>query len=129
MLLSDKDCSANSPCLLSKTLPLQAAVRAGHADAVGALLEAGADPAAVPDSPLHAAAESGCLLVVDRLLKAGCDPAARNSRGRPPMAVAAREDQIDVMELLLTKYVKWMAKRGREREKNFYTSTKSLCYL
>ncbi len=103
MLLSDKDGSANSPCLLSRTLPLQVAVRAGHAAIVALLLQQGADPAKA-DFPLHTAVECGHLEVVRLLLDAKCDPAARNARGRPPMALAAREDKIDIMELFLARY-------------------------
>jgi len=105
--LSDKDGSPNAPCHLSQVLPLQAAVRAGQAAVVQVLLEAKADPSLARDPPLlHLAVEMGQKEVVERLLDSGCDPAARNPRGRSPMALAAREDRLDIMELLISRYNK-----------------------
>ena len=105
--MSDDDGSADAPCHLSRVLPLQAAVRSGRACAVAALLEAGADPGRCQQdqqSPLlHLAVEQGHLEVAERLLSAGCRADERNARGRPPMAIAAREDRVEVMQILIAR--------------------------
>ncbi len=108
ILLSDEDGSADAPCHLSRVLPLQAAVRSGRAGAVAALLEAGADPGRCQQdhqqSPLlHLAVEQGHLEVAERLLSAGCPADERNGRGRPPMAIAAREDRVEAMQILIAR--------------------------
>ena len=55
---------------------LWSAARRGHADAITALLEAGADPnsSSAATLPLEEAADADRVLVVERLLKAGADP-------------------------------------------------------
>ena len=82
------------------------AARAGHADAVAALLAAGADPRAVNtarrrvrtrracadvasrqvvgDTPLHCAAASDSVGCARALLAAGADPGAANNFGKAP---------------------------------------------
>ncbi len=107
-MLSDEDGSADAPCHLSRVLPLQAAVRSGRAGAVAALLEAGADPGRCQQDHqqlplLHLAVEQGHLEVAERLLSAGCRADERNARGRPPMAIAAREDRVEVMQILIAR--------------------------
>ena len=60
--------------------PLQRAAAAGAADAVGALLDAGADMGAADDagiSPLHAAALAGRVDCMRQLLQSGASVAAR----------------------------------------------------
>jgi len=72
--------------------PLHLASRAGYAEAVSALLAAGACPRARWGralDPLHLAAAGGHTDVIHRLLQAGADPHARDEAGFTALHVVA----------------------------------------
>jgi uncharacterized protein len=79
----------------------------GQEDAAQALLERGADVAAVarnPDlqvTPLHSAAAGGHIAIVKLLLEHGADPNARQGGGFTPLHSAAQNDDRESVEALL----------------------------
>ena len=73
-----------------KVQALHAAVAGRNADAVGAILDQGADPDARQQqgyTPLMGAASSGREDLVDQLLARGADPALRSDDGKTAAAV------------------------------------------
>lgn len=86
--------------------PLHDAARAGHVQAIVALIRGGADVNA-PDrfgaTPLHRAASRGGSEAVDLLLRSGASPALADRFGCTPLHVAAREHQPEVVQLLMNK--------------------------
>lgn len=75
-------------------------------EAVGRLLEAGADPSALARNgselrPLHSAAASGELESVRLLLDAGADPNAAQAGGFTPLHAAARHGHEEMAAVLL----------------------------
>lgn len=71
--------------------PLHSAASESHADVVGMLLEAGADPNARQSggwTPLHAAARNGDVTGVTLLLASGADPRAMNDEGTSVLEMA-----------------------------------------
>ena len=82
---------------LSGFTPLHHATRSETAEAVAALLGAGADPNARDrqgKTPLHHAAMSETIEVVTTLLEAGADPNTRDSDGKQPFDYARDNDQL-----------------------------------
>lgn len=80
------------------------AARKGDAEAVKALLTAGADPTPQDDdgrTPLHDAAENGDLPSVQVLLTAGANPNARDDNGRTSLHDAAENGRVKSMHALL----------------------------
>lgn len=76
---------AAEPALVSDPRPLLAAAMFGDVDAVGLLLELGADVHGRDEngiSALHRAVQSGSPALVDRLLAAGADPNLREGKWR-----------------------------------------------
>jgi ankyrin repeat protein len=74
-----------------KVQPLHAAVAGRNAEAVGALLDAGADPNGRQQAgytPLMGAASAGRVDIVDLLLARGADPALVSDDGRNAAAIA-----------------------------------------
>lgn len=75
--------------------PLHCAAWKGHAEAVGVLLDAGADVHArstndhYGDTPLHAAAHGNHKEVVALLIARGANVNAKNPAGRTPLAETA----------------------------------------
>ncbi|WP_420011980.1 ankyrin repeat domain-containing protein [Tateyamaria sp.] len=70
--------------------PLHSAAKNGKAEAIGALLNAGADLDARNEdgsTPLHQAARKGQKDVVGALLNSGADPRALDKLGRTPFDV------------------------------------------
>lgn len=69
--------------------PLMRAARRAHREAVGMLLQLGADVAARDDAgmtPLHHAAVAGCLQCCEALARAGASSDAWDSQARDPLA-------------------------------------------
>jgi ankyrin repeat protein len=78
----------------------------GGAQAVGALLDAGADPDGDPGNPfevrpVHAAAARSDAEALRRLLDAGADPDARQRGGLTALHAAAHRDDVELAQLLL----------------------------
>ncbi|HEX4794594.1 MAG TPA: ankyrin repeat domain-containing protein, partial [Humisphaera sp.] len=90
---------------LLATPALLLAVRAGRADALGALLERGDDPNArdkLGESPLYAAVERGDLQSVKLLLARGAKPVADpQQRFMPPLLMAANFDNVEIVSALI----------------------------
>ena len=53
--------------------------------------------------PLHEASKLGKTALVTLLLKAGAHPDPRSNYGLTPLALAAQEGHLEVMEILLKK--------------------------
>jgi ankyrin repeat protein len=71
--------------------PLHSGASGGHAEVVGVLLEAGADPGATQSggwTPLHAAARNGDVASVTLLLASGADPEAVADDGTSVLQMA-----------------------------------------
>ncbi len=87
--------------------PLHLAAFFGHEDAVGALLEHGADPNVVARhgslrvAPLHSAAAGAHSSIVQLLLDAGADANARQEGGFTPLHSAAQNGDRESAEALL----------------------------
>jgi ankyrin repeat protein len=86
--------------------PLHLAAFFGGAEAVRALLEAGAPPDADAENPqrvrpLHSAAAAHDHDAVRALLEAGADPDVRQEGGFTPLHAAAHADDPDMVRLLL----------------------------
>jgi hypothetical protein len=83
---------------------LYLAANGGHADAVRALAEAGANVNAVAArteySALHAAAQCGHAAVVRALLEAGADGALLTKAGKTALQIARRKQHADVVQAL-----------------------------
>ena len=83
---------------------LSFAAEGGHADAVAALLEAGASPG-LPDrqgfTALHLAARHGHAACVEQLLLAAAPPDARDGQKLTPLHLAANKGKTEVARLLL----------------------------
>ena len=75
--------------------------RVGRFDAVGLLLEAGADPAPLQWSPLHEAVALGSLNDVQRLIELGDDLSARDRWNRTPWLLSLQARDLAKAELLL----------------------------
>jgi len=88
---------------------LHEAALAGHADIVGVLLEAGADPHArdgAGRTPWLEAARAQRLAVLERLRAAGADPAATDAEGRNALVLAAGAEQASLA------VVRWLLEAG-----------------
>ena len=85
--------------------PLLVASMAGEAEAVEALLRAGADPQAATttgETALHFAARGGSVASVEALVAAGADVDARQAGlEQTPLMFAAHEDRADVVRALI----------------------------
>jgi len=71
--------------------PLHSAASGAHAEVVGVLLEAGADPNARQSggwTPLHSAARNGDVASATSLLESGADPTATNDEGASVLELA-----------------------------------------
>jgi hypothetical protein len=83
---------------------LYLAANGGHADAVRALAEAGANVNAVAArteySALHAAAQCGHAAVVRALLEAGADGTLLTKAGKTALQIARRKQHADVVQAL-----------------------------
>ena len=85
------------------------AILCQNSDAVGVLLDAGADvefpirtKKGHESRPLHLAARLGCLSILKRLIKHGCQVDARTETGDTALMVAAKADQADCfLELII----------------------------
>lgn len=110
LLKADADTEAAGPDVTSLVL----AIWEGHEEAVGLLLEHGAD-VHVRDSegqqPLHIAATLGHLGMVEKLLKHGADIDAKDAKGRSPTFQAAHNGHMSVSDLLERKRAE-MTKTG-----------------
>ncbi|KAJ9706392.1 hypothetical protein PVL29_001751 [Vitis rotundifolia] len=78
------------------------AILCQNSDAVGVLLDAGADvefpirtKKGHESRPLHLAARLGCLSILKQLIKHGCQVDARTETGDTALMVAAKADQAD----------------------------------
>lgn len=79
---------------------MHSAVSRLHADVVGLLLDAGANPNVRQSAgwtPLHAAAMNGDLASLDLLLAAGADPTATNEEGRSVADLASESGDDDTV--------------------------------
>ena len=77
--------------------PMHRACQNGHADAVSALLKAGADKNLgdqFGDTPLHRACYDGNPACVGVLLAAGCEPDPANTTGDTPLMQARARQRI-----------------------------------
>jgi ankyrin repeat protein len=86
-----------------KVQPLHAAVAGRSADAVAALLDAGADPDArqqVGYTPLMGAASAGRADLVDLLLARGADPGLTSEDGKSAASIAREHGHTDLAERL-----------------------------
>lgn len=86
--------------------PLHSAAARCDADAVGRLLEAGADPNAQQRggfTALHAGASAGDTALVEVLLGSGADPSVETDEGKTALAVAEERGHSEVAELLREK--------------------------
>ncbi len=82
--------------------PLCAAAKSGYSEAMGLLLEGGADPHAEKNSDaLFLAAGSGSRETVELLLQEGIDPLQANDREQTPLFDAAGSGSAETVELLL----------------------------
>lgn len=89
-----------------KVQPLHAAVAGRSAEAVAALLDAGADPNArqqVGYTPLMGAASAGHTDLVDLLLARGADPALVSEDGKTAADVAREHGHTELAERLSAK--------------------------
>lgn len=85
-------------------ISLHRAVRGGHEEVVGALLDGGAscnNKDGDGDAPLHIAAEVGHADIARSLLLRGADKDSQDIRGRAPLHLAAEYDYLAVAEVLL----------------------------
>jgi ankyrin repeat protein len=81
---------------------LHSAVSARDADAVLALVEAGADPNPRQQggyTPLHGAAHNGDAAIVQMLLDAGADPSLTNDEGKDARAFAAESGDAQTLSI------------------------------
>lgn len=81
---------------------LRVASRVGRFDAVGLLLDAGANPAPLGWTPLHRAVALGTSADVEQRLDAGDDLAARDFWERTPLLLSLHVGDIALAELLLS---------------------------
>ena len=92
---------------LGNYTPIHLASSRGHADAVGALLNAGGSATAVTSTgvqPIHLAAQAGNPDALKALLDHGADVNARDAtHGRTPLVFAVSENRLDAMKLLIAK--------------------------
>jgi len=90
----------------SWTMSLHVAVQNGHADAVRALLERGADVHSIGDggrTPLHMAAVLGCAEPVKALLDGGAAVNATDYGGNAPLHLAAAFGHAESVRVLLSR--------------------------
>jgi ankyrin repeat protein len=88
--------------------PLHLAAHFGQRDTAAALLNLGADPAALmanalANTPMHAAAAGGQHALVELLVRAGAPVDARDGAGNTPLIVAAANGLVESVRLLLAK--------------------------
>ena len=84
--------------------PLHRAAKAGHADAVAVLLEAGADPNVRNNkiiTPLHYATEAGVNQAIFALLSVGADPNVPDINGNSALHQAVKQSNAEAVQALL----------------------------
>ncbi|HWH08373.1 MAG TPA: ankyrin repeat domain-containing protein [Candidatus Thermoplasmatota archaeon] len=108
-----RDLAARDPAAVRRPTadgfpPLAAAAHFGRLDAMRALLELGADPAArsanvLRNTPLHAACAGGREDAVRLLLERGAPVDAQDAGGHTPLMIAAANGLAGAVRLLLEK--------------------------
>ena len=101
--IADERCTLDAKLAATGATALHAGARAGHANIVRMLLDAGADALCVDNelqTPLHLVAEGGHGLCVKALLDAGADPEGRDKNGRTPLAIAETERHMGTARMM-----------------------------
>ena len=103
VLISDRDATLNSPCLLTHEMPLEAAIKAGNVDVLELLLNEGAELARI-SYPLHCAIERGHLNMTRILSSLACETSSkRDPSGKSPLLLACCKGSLEIVILLLSK--------------------------
>lgn len=105
-----RDWLADDRCMMNATMgdgstALHHAARAGHANIVRMLLDAGADVLSVDaqlSTPLHLVAAGGHGLCVKALLDAGSDPEANDATGASPLELAESGQHMGTARMMRT---------------------------
>lgn len=114
-LIAESPESFENATLESGTTLLAAAVEAGSAALVDALIAAKADVNAGDPSPLARAAARSLVSIAMRLLDAGADPNRKDADGTTPLIEASRAGCLEIVEVLLARGAR-AAGRTRTRE-------------